>query len=639
MSKIIDYELGIPDYRIDTKDQLEFTKLLLKKQSIFYRDFDGDKILEKIKVEKKNICIYPNDMFSLLKKTYQEKMIYYKEETFYLATKTVDKLLKRFDKNEITHIIAVSSTGTYAPFLQDRLANYFNLDKTCKRIVIQCMGCHAGVKAMDLAHSYANEKENNTVLVVCVELCSIHKIIPKITDPINKIIMELISNLLFGDGCSSFIISSNNKYKNGYPILSTITYNMPNTEKYLSWEMGKNTFVMNLDKLIINSIKLELVNAINELKKKYIFDNNDMQIIAHPGGPSILKTIIETLNLDNNALDSSYNVLKQYGNMSSCTIMFVLNEYIKKTHKDNLKKYMLVVAFGPGMTIEMVLLNVNNEFLIDECEIENNIYVTKYTVRSLKKKIIDRPLKYTCLYTQNDLDKVFEKNNNYSPHSSFLSKINNYNPKTLLDIGIGKSLISKYISSKLPHTQINFIDINEKYIDIDNKYDIITCVNICHNMKDDEFIEFIKYNYEKTLKSIIIVDLERKYVILQNFLWKILTKTILPVSNLEMDGYTEISKSFTRNEITELLLKSGIAQNNIEIKTLWPFRMMITINKDSHIPKNKFYEIIENIQITIIYSTSMVLPFIRCTFLILPFICCFAFILLTYFFHLLNMRI
>jgi alpha-pyrone synthase len=588
-SKIIDYELGIPDYKVSITDQLEMISSCLN-YGITTSSFN--KIMNKICVKTKNACMYTQEYYD--NKSYKEKMKIYEEESFYLATKTVDKLMQRIDKNKITHVLAVSCTGTYSPFLQDRIANYFNLNKTCKRLQLQYMGCHAGVKALDLANTLANEKEDNTVLVICLELCTLHAVLPTIRDSIHDIKMNIINNLLFGDGCSAFVISSDSS--NGYEILHSMTYRLPNSENHLTWKMGDTGFLMNIDKSIIPNISSTIENALNTFKENYPFLDNEVQLIVHPGGPAILDTIIHTLHLDQSALKPSFDILTNYGNMSSCTVFFVLNQYIMD-NKENLKKYALFIAFGPGMTIEMTLIKLSTT--INECIVEKNAFVSNTRKRSYRREIMDRPLKYTNLYREKDLYDtyaVFDKLYTYVfTSSSYLSKIRSYAPTNLLEIGTGSGWIANKLSETFPNLHIESVDRNEssfckKYENPNLKfhlepkntnYDIITCSNRIHHLTNDEFVDFVKHNYAMANKSLIIVDLENVNVRLQKMCWKLLSFFVSNKLAIQ-DGYTSLEKLFTRKEIMELLVQSGISKNNITIQTLFPFRMMITIDKDTH---------------------------------------------------------
>jgi ubiquinone/menaquinone biosynthesis methyltransferase len=594
-SKIIDYELGIPDYKISISDQLEMINSCLH---YGIQNTSFDKIMNKIGVQTKNVCMYTQDYYN--KKSYKEKMKIYEEESFYLATKTVDKLMKRIDKNKITHVLAVSCTGTYSPFLQERIANYFHLNKTCKRIQLQYMGCHAGVKALDLANSLANEKEDNTVLVICLELCSLHAVLPNSTDS-HDIKMNIINNLLFGDGCSAFVVSSEVESK-GYEILHTMTYVLPNSENHLTWKMGDNGFLMKIDKSIIENISNNIVNALNTFKESCPFSDDDVQLIVHPGGPAILNTIINTLHLETSALNPSFDTLTNYGNMSSCTIFFVLNQYIMN-NKENLKKYGLFIAFGPGMTIEMTLIKLLNSsnYLIHECILEKNALVSNTMKRSYRRELMDRPLNYTKSYTKKDVYDtyaVFDKLYTYLFKSStYLTKISSYTPTNLLEIGSGSGWMANKIAETFPTLQVESVDRNELSLSFckkyekpnvsfhsepkNTKYDIITCSNRIHHLTNEEFIDFMKHHYAMANKGLILVDLENVNVTLQKMGWKLLS--FLITNNVAIqDGYTSLEKLFTRKEIMELLLQSGIPKNNITIETLFPFRMMITIDKDTH---------------------------------------------------------
>ncbi|VBB19063.1 hypothetical protein YASMINEVIRUS_1595 [Yasminevirus sp. GU-2018] len=636
ISSLIDYELSLPDYKVDTRDQFDIVK---QQMGLLGKLFIGDKKLDgvykKIGVDSKNTCIYPGDFSQFIEKPYDEKMKFYKEEAFYLAMKTVDKLLKRCDKSKITHVLATSCTGTFAPFIQDLIVDKFGLNQSCKRTSLQYMGCHAGVKTLDLANTLASENKGNTVLCVCVELCSVHATKINMFDDKNKIMMDVLSNMLFADGCSAFLVSSDDtftedKTHQNMRINHTMTHGIENSKEFLTWNVGPKQFVMNMTKGILTSIKSNLMSAVDrfnqELAKKNItIDPTDVQYIVHPGGPAILSEVIKTLNLNNNALDPSFETLRKFGNMSSSTVFFVLNTYLRSCANEKRvpKSNIVMIAFGPGMTIEMVLLNTDTKNSFDNStkyiDVDRNTFVSVLNVRSngsntsdksygrsYRREIMDRPIEYTSLYDVNDLKTVymcFDRLYRFLFFTSaYVEQIRSYRPDSLLEIGTGSGYVANMLANKLPNTNVVSVDRNILSIDhcrstikqkknlvfmhdSDNsncnsnnpQVDVVTCSNVCHHMTDDEFVEFIGDSYKRAKKAVVIVDLEKSAV--AKWLWYI--PGFIMCSKLTRDdGFTSIEKAFTRDQIKFLVQKAGVPSERISINSLWPCRMMIVLDKN-----------------------------------------------------------
>jgi predicted naringenin-chalcone synthase len=287
-TKLIDYEFGVPEYKYDSISQLNFIREKLGYIIKTFMTSDKMKLIHsKIGIKTKNTCVSPNldNIEKLFASSLLDRAALYKQKSYELVYNTVERLFHRIDPNSITHVIAVSCTGTYAPFIQDRLANDFNLNRQCKRIGMQYMGCHAGVKALDLAHTYANEEEGNNVLVVCIELCSLHMY----ETTRANINMDIIANMLFADGCACYIVSSDksNIKLNGLEIIGGMSYHIPDSVDNLTWNLGKQSFVMGMKKEIIDGIKNHLPAAINDFNLKFNISDelNDDQkaYIVHPG--------------------------------------------------------------------------------------------------------------------------------------------------------------------------------------------------------------------------------------------------------------------------------------------------------------------------------------------------------------------
>lgn len=277
----------------------------------------------------------------------EERMLIYKKEALSLALQAVYNCLSQsngIDKQSITHLITVSCTGMYAPGLDIDLMKQLDLPRTVARACLNFMGCNAAINALRMADAIAIAQPNAQVLVVCVELCTLHYQ-PSTSDD------SVLSNTLFSDGAAAVLVNS------------TLENSLFEIEQFHSalWEEGDTDMCWDITskgfEMILSSYVPNLLNnGIQHLLKDSAFDITASDHLAiHPGGKKILDTLLKTLNKNVEDLTDSYAVLKNYGNMSSPTILFVLytmlqNATVKKGESVS------VMSFGPGLTIEAMLL-------------------------------------------------------------------------------------------------------------------------------------------------------------------------------------------------------------------------------------------------------------------------------------------
>jgi predicted naringenin-chalcone synthase len=253
---------------------------------------------------------------------------------------------------EINNLITVSCTGFFAPGLDYHLINEFKINSYVKRTNIGFMGCAASVvgfnSVLDILYSDVTQKKN--ILLVSVELCSLHLQ----TEPTKD---NILANMIFADGSAAALFSNdyqvNNKIK--LKLISTDSVLFDNSEKYMGWKIGNFGFEMILSSDLPRIINEEAVPAIkNILASKNISLESVKYWALHPGGRAILDSLQTGLSLSNKQLIPSRTVLSNFGNMSSASILFVMKEILDK--EIILKgDYCCVVAFGPGLTMEVAV--------------------------------------------------------------------------------------------------------------------------------------------------------------------------------------------------------------------------------------------------------------------------------------------
>ena len=279
-----------------------------------------------------------------------KRMEIYKTNALQLSLSAIRKIAN-FEsiKSSITHIITVTCTGLFAPGLDIELIQALNLNPKTQRSSINFMGCNAAIIALNQANSICNSLPNAKVLIVCTELCTIH-IQNSFTDD------YLLSNSLFSDGCAAAIVSSKPQNLPEYNDLAITSFNsliIHEGQNDMAWQLSENGFLMSLSAYIsdlINGNISKMLSDLNIQKDKINF------WAIHPGGKKILDDFAKVFDLKNNELASAYDVLKNYGNMSSPTILFVLKELIKTNESKTSGDIIFTAAFGPGLTIETMQL-------------------------------------------------------------------------------------------------------------------------------------------------------------------------------------------------------------------------------------------------------------------------------------------
>ncbi len=270
-----------------------------------------------------------------------------------LSLNAIERCCNNQDLSEVTHLITVSCTGMYAPGLDIELVEKLGLNSSIERTAINFMGCYAAFNALKIADKIVTSDDKANVLIVCVELCSLH--FQKETES-----DVLLANSLFGDGAAAIMVRS--KPTNQYNLKLEKFYCdlEPSGKKEMTWDIGDFGFEMRLSDRVPDVIESSIDHLTTILLSQLRVDVDDIDFFAiHPGGKKILKVIEERLNIPKEKNEFAHHVLKNYGNMSSPTVLFVLQEIINSLTADDNHKTILSFAFGPGITMESMLLSVD----------------------------------------------------------------------------------------------------------------------------------------------------------------------------------------------------------------------------------------------------------------------------------------
>ncbi|WP_346798275.1 type III polyketide synthase [Halomonas sp. Bachu 37] len=264
----------------------------------------------------------------------QARMEFYERFAFTLAKRALDQL----DLTGTTHLITTTCTGFYAPGLDHQLIQHYGLPGNIERTTVGFMGCYAAINALKLARHIARSEPHAKVLVLNLELCTLHL---KSTGTLE----EILSFAIFADGCAASIVSAQ---PIGLEIQGFDSDVMPETDDLITWRVGNQGFDMHLSGKVPGAIAKNLPLVLNTLLDGYA--RSDIKHWAiHPGGRTVLDAVKAGAELEEHQLSESREVLRKFGNMSSATIMFVLRNMLNNPQKPGPG---LAMAFGPGLTIE-----------------------------------------------------------------------------------------------------------------------------------------------------------------------------------------------------------------------------------------------------------------------------------------------
>ncbi len=261
--------------------------------------------------------------------------------------------------SEITHLVVVTCTGFHSPGVDFELIDRLGLPLTTQRVNVGFMGCHAAINGLRTALAIAQADPAARVLLCAVELCSLHYRFQWDDEGI-------IGNALFADGSASLVLGqSDASDANGdvhWDLIDTGSVVIPDSQQEMSWTVGDHGFEMRLTSEVGEAIENSLSQWLVDWLAAHDLQMADIDYWGvHPGGPKILSSVQASLGLDEQHLQTSRSVLRQYGNMSSPTVVFILNEFMTQHVEVPAGKpaNCLLLAFGPGLVAEIALIQTN----------------------------------------------------------------------------------------------------------------------------------------------------------------------------------------------------------------------------------------------------------------------------------------
>ena len=345
--KIISVAKQLPKHVKETKEIIPFVKNWMKDQeSRFQRKVL--KLFEGAGVDRRYSIMDAEEVFN--KSSFEEKNNIYIREATKLAGQSFLKSLKKAKLNseDIDYIITVSCTGIMIPSLDAYLINSLQMRQDIVRLPVTEMGCVAGISGIIYAKNFLKSNPNKRAVVISVEA-------PTATFQLEDYSMaNIVSAAIFGDGAASVVLSSYEKDK-GPEIIDEGMYHFYDSIDIMGFKLVNTGLRMILDKKVPELITNHFSKIIHPFLKKNNLKIQDIDhLIFHPGGKKIVhtvETLFETLGKN---IDDTKEVLRLFGNMSSATVLYVLERFMDGARENGEKGLML--SFGPGFSAQRILL-------------------------------------------------------------------------------------------------------------------------------------------------------------------------------------------------------------------------------------------------------------------------------------------
>ncbi|HZN41014.1 MAG TPA: 3-oxoacyl-[acyl-carrier-protein] synthase III C-terminal domain-containing protein [Planctomycetota bacterium] len=251
---------------------------------------------------------------------------------------------------DVDIVFFATVTGLASPSVEARLIQRLGMRADCKRVPIFGLGCVAGAAAVARAADYVKSYPDGVALVLTVELCSLT------LQREDRSVANLVSTGLFGDGAAAAVVVGAGRRKEGPEVLATRSVFYPETERMMGWDTGSFGFRIVLSAEVPTVARERVPGDVDDFLRDLGRSRADIaRWIAHPGGPKVLQALQEGLGLHRADLECSWQCLRRVGNLSSVSVLMILEETMQK-NPGRRSDLGLMVAMGPGFCSELLLL-------------------------------------------------------------------------------------------------------------------------------------------------------------------------------------------------------------------------------------------------------------------------------------------
>jgi alkylresorcinol/alkylpyrone synthase len=348
LSRISSVATAVPRHRVGQQVAQQFCRAL------FHETFsDIDRLLPVF-----NNSLVENRYFSVPEEwfetdhTFPEKNRHYIETALELGEAAISSCLRKANlaPQNIDHLFFISTTGLATPSIDAHLINILKLRPNVRRTPIWGLGCAGGVAGLSRAYEYTLAFPRERALVLALELCGL-------TFQRNDLSKSnLVATSLFGDGAAAVLVSGAETGDPGPRILASRSTLWYESLDVMGWEINDRGLKVLFSRDIPSIVRSLALPALLEFLASQELDLHDLRhIIAHPGGAKVIEAYERALGLAEDQMDRARGILRRYGNMSSPTVLFVLEDFIR-AQVIRPDEYGLVTALGPGFSAEMMLI-------------------------------------------------------------------------------------------------------------------------------------------------------------------------------------------------------------------------------------------------------------------------------------------
>jgi predicted naringenin-chalcone synthase len=309
---------------------------------------DAWALMENVRVRQRNFAWDPREALAGRSPSTEQRMGVYKRVVLEVAGESLRGTLEGVDRGALGSFVMASCTGYTGPTPELQLAREFGLRADLRRTFIGHMGCYAAFNVLKTAMDSLAARPDEAVLVNCSEFCSLH-FRPERTRE------QAVIHALFGDACASAILS-NEEPGVGVQLVRSRTEQLYVTHELMTWDVLDDGFFMSLSPYVPFVIAEHIGGLLDRLLAPEGLALGDIKHwVIHPGGPKILDVVGDKLRLTDDDLGPSYRVLEERGNCSSTTVLLVLEEVLR-SRSPSRGEYGVMMAFGPGLTMETMLV-------------------------------------------------------------------------------------------------------------------------------------------------------------------------------------------------------------------------------------------------------------------------------------------
>lgn len=359
MSKILSIGTAVPAHRHKQEDILDFMQRVFalnekdrRKLKFLYRQGGIDtrySVIPDYSLPASSWQFYsPSENLEPFPKL-EQRMQWYQRHAAQLSLNAIADCVENFPGNPVSHLITVSCTGMSAPGLDLELLELLQLPVTTFHTSVNFMGCYAAIHALKMADAFCKADKKANVLIVCTELCTLHFQKERTID-------NMTSSMLFSDGAAAVLVTGNEDQE-GLTIDHFYSTVAVKGKKDMAWELSSKGFLMTLSGYIADLIEEDFSSLVtNALDTAHLEKENITHWCVHPGGKKILEAVHKSLGFTNGQLQPCYDILREYGNMSSPTVLFVLKKIMENVTPKKPDK-VFGAAFGPGLSMETFILS------------------------------------------------------------------------------------------------------------------------------------------------------------------------------------------------------------------------------------------------------------------------------------------